>query len=62
MSGGFAEGDMAWFTEGKLNVCYNCIDKHLPSRANQTALIWEGDEPGLDKKYTYYELSGICCS
>lgn len=61
MGGGFEHGDVNWFAEGKLNVCYNCIDKHLPTRADQVALIWEGDEEGLDRKITYRELSCKRC-
>ena len=34
-----------WFEDGTLNAAYNCIDRHLPKRANQTAIIWEGDDP-----------------
>lgn len=52
----FNEGRAAWFLGGKLNVCHNCVDRHLPQRANQTAIIWEGDEPGQDKHITYQAL------
>ncbi|OOZ39350.1 acetate--CoA ligase [Solemya pervernicosa gill symbiont] len=45
-----------WFEGGKLNVSYNCIDRHLEKRANQTAIIWEGDDPSVDKKITYQVL------
>ena len=45
VSGDFSKADVKWFDGGKLNVCYNCIDRHLPNRADQVALIWEGDEP-----------------
>ena len=45
-----------WFEGGKLNVAYNCIDRHLESRGDQVAIIWEGDEPTEDKKITYNEL------
>jgi len=45
-----------WFDGGKLNVAYNCIDRHLDSRGDQVALIWEGDDPSVDKKITYREL------
>ena len=55
--GDFTEGDVNWFTGGKLNISYNCIDRHLKSRANQPALLWEGDEPGLVRSITYLELS-----
>ena len=45
-----------WFEGGKLNVSVNCIDRHLPQRADQTAIIWEGDDPNEDKYITYSEL------
>jgi len=45
-----------WFEDGTLNACYNCVDRHLPKRANQTALIWEGDDPKDDNKVTYKQL------
>jgi len=59
--GNFAQGDVRWFTEGKLNVCYNCVDKHLDTKGHQTAIIWEGDEPGTDKRITYNELHREVC-
>ncbi|MCK5284013.1 MAG: acetate--CoA ligase [Alphaproteobacteria bacterium] len=51
-------GDVSikWYEDGSLNACYNCIDRHLPEKENTTALIWEGDEPNVDKKVTYGEL------
>ena len=52
----FAAGEATWFGGGKLNVAVNCIDRHVASRADQTALIWEGDEPSDDKNITYAEL------
>lgn len=45
-----------WFEDGILNASYNCIDRHLPQRANQTALIFEGDDPSDTKKVTYAQL------
>jgi acetyl-CoA synthetase len=45
-----------WFEGGKLNVAYNCLDRHLDTRGNQVALIWEGDSPNEDRKITYREL------
>ena len=45
-----------WFEGGKLNVTYNCIDRHLDKRGDQVAIIWEGDDPNDDKKITYREL------
>jgi acetyl-CoA synthetase len=50
-----------WFEDGVLNAAYNCIDRHLPSRANQTAIIWEGDEPTDAKTITYQELHDEVC-
>lgn len=45
-----------WFEDGTLNASANCIDRHLPERANQTAIIWEGDDPNVSKHITYQEL------
>ena len=50
-----------WFEDGTLNAAFNCIDRHLPKRANQTALIWEGDDPKDDKKVTYQQLHDEVC-
>ena len=50
-----------WFEDGVLNVSYNCIDRHLKKRANQIAIIWEGDNPYDDKKVTYRELHDQVC-
>lgn len=50
-----------WFSDGELNVCYNCIDRHLEQRGDKVALIWEGDEPENDKKITYKELHNEVC-
>lgn len=50
------KGETAWFIDGKLNACYNCVDRHLETRGDQTAIIWEGDEPDVDKTITYKEL------
>jgi acetyl-CoA synthetase len=46
-----------WFEDGETNVAYNCVDRHLPKRANQTAIIWEGDNPSESRDITYAELS-----
>ena len=56
-----AQGEINWFTGGKLNVSVNCIDRHLPARADQVAILWEGDEPGTDRKITYQELHDHVC-
>ncbi len=45
-----------WFDGATLNACYNCVDRHLPKRAAQTALIYEGDEPGHDQTISYRQL------
>jgi acetyl-CoA synthetase len=50
-----------WFEGGKLNVSYNCIDRHLATRADQTAIIWEGDDPNDSKHITYKELHEEVC-
>ncbi len=50
-----------WFEGGKLNVSYNCLDRHLEKRGDQTAIIWEGDDPKTDRKLTYRELHAEVC-
>ncbi len=50
------EHEIKWFEDGELNACYNCIDRHLPEKANDIAITWEGDDPSKDKKITYQEL------
>jgi acetyl-CoA synthetase len=57
----FRRGEANWFSGGKLNVSYNCIDRHLPQRAEQTALLWEGDDPGDSKAISYSELKEQVC-
>jgi acetyl-CoA synthetase len=57
------DGDVKirWFEDGQLNACYNCVDRHLPARAGQTAIIWEGDSPSEHKHITYAELHQEVC-
>src|SRR5687767_7292397 len=50
-----------WFEDGVLNLSANCIDRHLPKRGNDVAIIWEGDVPGTDAKVTYKELHEHVC-
>jgi acetyl-CoA synthetase len=50
-----------WFEDGELNVCYNCVDRHLPARKDQVAIIFEGDDPSVDAKITYGELYEEVC-
>ncbi len=56
-------GDVAirWYEDGTLNASYNCIDRHLAKRADQTAILWEGDDPGEDRRITYRELHDSVC-
>jgi acetyl-CoA synthetase len=53
--------NIKWFAGGKLNVSWNCLDRHLDTRGDQTAIIWEGDDPKSDKKITYRELHADVC-
>ncbi|MEM9470130.1 MAG: acetate--CoA ligase [Pseudomonadota bacterium] len=57
------EGDVSikWYEDGVLNACYNCIDRHLPDKENDVALIWESDDPNIDIKITYGELKDKVC-
>ena len=57
----FLKGEVRWFLGGKLNASYNCIDRHLDTRADQVAIIWEGDDPDDDAKITYRELHEKVC-
>ena len=50
-----------WFADGVLNASYNCIDRHLPQRADKTAILWEGDDPADDKAISYGELHSEVC-
>ncbi|MCH1445645.1 MAG: acetate--CoA ligase [Luminiphilus sp.] len=54
-------GHARWFDGGKLNASVNCIDRHLPARADQTAILWEGDDPGESKHITYQMLKDEVC-
>ena len=57
----FSKGKIAWFEGATLNVSYNCLDRHLPDRANQVAIIWEGDDPNSSESITYKELHKRVC-
>ena len=57
----YSKGHIRWFEGGKLNVCVNCVDRHLETRGDQTALIWEGDDPADDSKVSYRELHSHVC-
>ncbi|NDA13755.1 MAG: acetate--CoA ligase [Gammaproteobacteria bacterium] len=54
-------GDIRWFEGATLNVAYNCIDRHLRERGDQVAIIWESDDPSVDRKITYRELHDEVC-
>lgn len=59
----FAKDDVhiRWFEDGELNVAYNCIDRHLDARGDQTAIIWEGDDPNTSISITYHQLHERVC-
>ncbi len=59
----YAKDDLhiRWYYDGTLNVCYNCVDRHLPQRANDPAIIWEGDEPDRDLTISYGDLHERVC-
>ena len=57
----YEKADIKWFEGAKLNVSYNCLDRHLDTRGDQVAIIWEGDNPAEDKKITYRELHEEVC-
>ena len=53
----YKKADIKWFLNGKLNVSYNCLDRHVEEgNGDKTAIIWEGNDPAEDKKYSYSEL------
>jgi acetyl-CoA synthetase len=60
---GSFEGDIRikWFVDGKLNLSYNCLDRHLEKRGDQVAIIYEGDDPGVSKSFTYRQLYEDVC-
>ena len=59
----FAKDDLhiRWFYDGSLNVCYNCVDRHLDEKGDDVAIIWEGDDPDRDLTITYRELHERVC-
>ena len=56
-----ADFRIRWFADGVLNVAWNCLDRHLAERGDQTAIIWEGDEPTQSGGLTYRELHAEVC-
>ena len=61
LAGDFAEGNIAWFAGGRMNVSENCLDRHLAKRGDQVAILWEGDEPGDVRRVTYKQLHAEVC-
>ncbi len=61
LQGDFTNLDINWFVGGELNVCYNCVDRHLKNNKDKIALIWEGNEIGNSRKITYSELHIEIC-
>ena len=57
----FRNPNVRWFEGAKLNVSANCLDRHLATRGDQVAIIWEGDDPSVSKKITYRELHTAVC-
>ncbi|WP_130470954.1 acetate--CoA ligase [Candidatus Magnetaquicoccus inordinatus] len=57
----FNKAHIRWFDGAELNVSYNCLDRHLQTRGDQTAIIWEGDDPNQSKRITYKELHEEVC-
>ena len=60
--GSFTDGSVTWFADGQLNVCYNCVDRHVMAGRGETpAIIWEADEPGHAQTYTYAQVLAEVC-
>jgi acetyl-CoA synthetase len=57
----FHQADIRWYEGAQLNVAYNCIDRHLATRGDQTAILWEGDDPSQTRRVTYRELYEATC-
>lgn len=60
-TGDLATQPIQWFVNGQLNACYNCVDRHLPAKAEHIALIWEGSDPQSSQQYTYQALHAEVC-
>ncbi|MYG51810.1 MAG: acetate--CoA ligase [Rhodospirillaceae bacterium] len=58
---GYPDVSIKWYEDGVLNIAHNCLDRHLAGRGDQTAIVWEGDDPAEDKKITYRELHRDVC-
>lgn len=61
IQGNFDNLELNWFVKGQLNACYNCVDRHLATRKDQVAIIWEGNNPNETKHITYEQLHEQIC-
>ena len=61
LSTNMEEAEFEWFSNGKLNACFNCVDRHLENNGNKIAFIWESDDGSTSKKITYQELYEEVC-
>ena len=57
----YHKGLIRWFGDAQLNVCYNCLDRHLDKHGDRTAIIWESDDPNVSKTLSYHELHRLVC-
>ncbi|MGH6914680.1 MAG: acetyl-coenzyme A synthetase N-terminal domain-containing protein, partial [Geminicoccales bacterium] len=57
----YSTAKIRWFEGARLNVAYNCLDRHLDARANQIAILWEGDDPKESRHLTYRDLYDSVC-
>ena len=57
----YHKGLIRWFDDAQLNVCYNCLDRHLDKHGDRTAIIWESDDPNVSKTFSYRELHRLVC-
>ena len=61
-AGDFSRGEVTWFAGGKLNAAANCLDRHLDERGDQTAIIWQGDQPEDSTTVSYRALHQQVCA
>ncbi len=61
LQGSFAAGNVRWFTDGQLNACYNCVDRHLSKNSQKIAILWQGNQPDKTRKITYADLYENVC-
>jgi acetyl-CoA synthetase len=58
---GIADEQFTWYSDGRLNATISCLDRHLESRGDKTAILWEGDEPGDVREISYSQLQADVC-